>query len=48
MNSEAGMNCTPTLTFIKDNQLKLVVIVQMASSLAYFPEITEILSSIRI
>jgi hypothetical protein len=37
MNSEAGMNCTLTLIFIKDNQLSLVVIFQIASSLAYFP-----------
>jgi|WetSurMetagenome_2_1015567.scaffolds.fasta_scaffold35445_3 hypothetical protein len=48
MNSEAGMNCTLTQTFIKDNQLSLVVIVQIASSLSYFVEITEILSPIRI
>jgi hypothetical protein len=31
MNSEVGMNCTLTLTFIKDNQLSLVVIAQIAS-----------------
>lgn len=48
MNSEAGMNYTPTLTFIKDNQLSLAVIVQIASSFADFPGITEILSPIRI